>query len=57
MNDVATRFIIKQGLTDWETFWRYYSKGIIYPVSHHNPNEIKYLVERYPELLLFDEKK
>ncbi|MFN0215947.1 MAG: hypothetical protein ACKVT2_16935, partial [Saprospiraceae bacterium] len=51
-NDKAKRTIIEQGLSNWRTFWKYYSNKIIYPIWVLSLNELENLIERYPELAL-----
>ena len=39
-DDRAKRTIIQQGLSNWLTFWKYYSNEIIYPVWSSNIDEL-----------------
>lgn len=55
--DFVKRIIVKQGLSNWETFWKYYSNQIIYPVWTHHTEELQYLLMRYPELDLMEEER
>jgi hypothetical protein len=50
--DRAKQTIIQQGLSNWQNFWKYYSNKIIFPALSSNIDELQYLLNRYPELIL-----
>lgn len=51
VDEMLEKYILKEALADWTTFWKYYSGGIISMDETALNNEYDRLTRKYPELL------
>ena len=52
ISEMIERKILNQGLSNWRTFWKYYSNKIILIEKAALNNEYDILMKKYPELVL-----
>jgi len=50
IDEMIENKILKQGLNDWITFWKYYSNHMIWIDKSVLNNEYEILTNKYPEL-------
>ena len=50
-DEMLEKYILSRALSDWTTFWKYYSGGIISMDETALNNEYARLTQKYPELL------
>lgn len=53
IDEMIEKKILKQALSDWPTFWKYFSNKIIWMDESALNNESQRLIEKYPELKIF----